>query len=81
MGASPMPMPTEARPYALCPMPYEHLMLLRKAILLFDSVLTPARAISPEVDPRAGFSRIRRPCAFLGATGELLISGRIIYYL
>jgi hypothetical protein len=27
MGANPMPMP-----YALCPMPYEHLMLLRKAI-------------------------------------------------
>ncbi|WP_445176792.1 hypothetical protein [Microcoleus sp.] len=27
MGASSMPMP-----YALCPMPYEHLMLLRKAI-------------------------------------------------
>ncbi|WP_445176798.1 hypothetical protein [Microcoleus sp.] len=31
MGASPMAMPTEA--YALCPMPYEHLMLLRKAII------------------------------------------------
>ncbi|WP_445176948.1 hypothetical protein [Microcoleus sp.] len=34
MGASPMPMP-----YALCPMPYEHLMLLRKAISWFGSCL------------------------------------------
>ena len=42
MGASPMPMPTEA--YALCPMPYalcpqEHLMLLRKAIGLLGNYI------------------------------------------